>query len=172
MQKSDLSDVAALAEAKRLLLILSAQRRHQNMLFGCSDNGTIEFEADSGWSMGMTALFRYARGESVPVFIVQDFLDELLKIMFCGLATNAMALPPFKRMADKPWAVAWRLCELRQAFEGEIDMDVSQLAHLLGEPASEIALRLSEQGFSTEDAIPEKMLHEIYEALKDGMNNC
>ncbi len=165
MQNSDLSDQSAIAEAKRLLLTISAQRRVQNQWFGIEQCANIEFEENSGWCMGMLALFRYARGDAVPPFIVQDFIDGLLKLMFCGLATNTMALPPFKRMQDKPWAIAWRLAELRLAIEGAIEMDVSQIAHLLGEPVSMIERELSEKGYSSEGAIPEAFLYEIFQAL-------
>lgn len=165
MQNSDLCDQSAIAEAKRLLLTISAQRRVQNQWFGIEECANIEFEENSGWCMGMLALFRYARGEAVPPFIVQDFIDELLKLMFCGLATNTMALPPFKRMQDKPWAIAWRLAELRLAMEGEIEMDVSQIAHLLGESASTIEHQLCEKGFSPEEAVPKAFLDEIFQAL-------
>ncbi len=171
MQNNDLSDTAAKAECKRLLIAVSSQRSLQNRWFSQNSSGTIEFDENSAFVMGMNALFRYARGEAVPPAIVMDFLDDLLKLMFCGLANNTMALPPFKRMSDRPWAIAWRLAELRLAFEGHESMDASQLAHLLGVPQNTISTQLTDAGYEPDQPIPEAFLKDVYDTLKNISQN-
>lgn len=166
MKLNDLTDESAKSEARRILSIIAARRRHESDWTGQNSSEDFTLNEASAFFNGMLALFRHARGESVPSPIVMDFTDDLLKLMFCGLANNTMALPPFKRMEDKPWATAWRFSELRLGFEGEIEMDVSQLSHLLGESPQIIRSQLIEHGFSSSDIVPSIFLKEIYEALK------
>lgn len=171
MYPNFLNDDMAYAECRRLLLILSAQRRVQSQWFGEeSSPADIPFNKDSAFVSGMLALFRYARGEQVPPVIVQDFRDELLKIMFSGLASGAFALPPFRRMADKSWAMAWRLAEIRLAFEGYESTDVSQLAHLLGISQTALAQQLIAHGYDPNADIPVSFLQELYEAYTKADN--
>ncbi len=162
----DLTDVAAKAECRRLLLVISAQRRIHNQWFGEDEPAQINLKEDSAFCFGMISMFRYARGEDVPAFVVQDFIDELLKLMFCGLATDQMALAPFKRMQDRPWAVAWRLAELRLAMEGYGELDVPGLAHLLGEKRQSVEQKLIEKGIDPEGSLPASIFREIYEAIQ------
>ena len=163
---NQLSDDAAKAECKRLLLIVSAQNQILAQWFGQNDPAQYAFNEQSAFCMGMLSMFRYARGEDVPPPLVLDFIDELLKLMFCGLATDQMALPPFKRMMDKPWANAWRLAELRLALEGHQIMDIPTLAHLLGEKQAVLAQRLIQNGFDPTDPIPPCFIQEITNAIE------
>lgn len=165
MPNLDLSDLAAQRECKRLLQIMTAQRRSQNHWLNKEDPKPLIFDENSAFANGMRSLFRYARGEFVPPPIVMDFIDELLKLMFCGLASNTMALPPFERMSDRPWAIAWRFAELRLGIEGHETLDISQLAHLLGVPPATLRQRLEMVGFCDIDVVPEAFLKEMYQAL-------
>lgn len=166
MRLTEFTDMAADAECRRLLMVLGAQRRVQNAWFGCESVGTIEFKADAAFTGGMRALFRYARGEAVPYVIVRDFLDDLLNLMFCGLGSNHLALPPFSRMADKPWALAWRVAELRMAWEGHETMDVPQMAHLLGIRQTELLAQIESQGMSLTDGnVPRGFLQQMLDKL-------
>ena len=158
-----LNDDMAYAECRRILIILSAQRRvHSQWLGEKTPPADILFNEDSAFVSGMLAMFRYARGEQVPPVIVQDFRDDLLKLMFSGLASGAFALPPFKRMADKPWAIAWRMSEIRLAFEGHESTDLSQLAHLLGISRGVLAQQLISHGYDPNMDIPADFLHTLY----------
>lgn len=168
MRLTEFTDVAADAECRRLLMVLSAQRRQQNAWFDIEDSGTLVFHPDAAFGAGMRALFRYARGEAVPYVIVRDFLDELLNLMFCGLASNQLALPPFSRMADKPWALAWRMAELRMAWEGCETMDVPQMAHLMGVRQEVLLTQIEEQGLTVTDGmIPPEFLKLMMEHIKE-----
>lgn len=167
-----LKDDMAYAECRRLLMVLSAQRRILSQWLGeTTAPADIPLNEDSAFVSGMLAMFRYARGEQVPTVIVQDFRDELLKVMFSGLASGAFALPPFQRMADKPWAVAWRLAEIRLAFEGYESTDVSQLAHLLGISRGALTQQLIAHGYDPNTAIPAEFLHELYEEFLKSKNS-
>lgn len=168
MRLTEFTDAAADAESRRLLMVIGAQRRVQNTWFGIENTGTVAFQEDAAFVVGMRALFRYARGVDVPYVMVRDFLDDLLNLMFCGLASNNLALPPFRRMADKPWALAWRAAELRMALEGHEVMDVPQLAHLLGIRPEELSTQILAQGLSVVDGVvPEAFLRQMLELLKD-----
>ncbi len=167
MRLMEFTDVAADAESRRILMVLGAQRRVQNDWFGVEGMGGIEFKEASGFVVGMRALFRYARGEGVPYVIVRDFLDDLLNLMFCGLASNNLALPPFSRMQDKPWALAWRMAELRMAFEGHEVMDIPQLAHLLGIRAGDLRMQIEASvGGSVGDEVPREFLKQMLEGMR------
>ncbi len=170
MRLNELTDASARAEALRIYNIIIARHRQEMSWLGQTPMEKQNLSEDSAFMNGMLALFRHARGEAVPAPIVMDFTADLLKLMFCGLANNTMALPPFKRMEDKPWAIAWRLSELRLGLEGEIEMDVPQLSHLLGESPKVIRERLEERGISSSDAVPPVFLEEIYEAIKQSSN--
>lgn len=159
-----LTDAVALAESRRLILVVGARQREWNRWFHFED-GTTAFDPNSGFVMGMLAMFRYARGEAVPSFFVHDFIDSFLKLMFCGLANNTMALPPMRRMADKPWAHAWRLAELRLAVEGEERMDISQLAHLLGRKEEEVRDEIHKVYPETADEVPHAYLQSVMRIL-------
>ena len=111
-------------------------------------------------------MFRYARGEDVPAFVVRDFIDELLKLMFGGLASPSFALPPFRRMQDKPWAIAWRAAELRLATEGGEDIDIPQLAHLLGVRAGMLADHIRSHFPESGELVPRAFLDEIMDAMR------
>ena len=163
MQCDALSDAAAFEECRRILKIVSAQRRLHAQWFGeDAVPGEIACNEDSAFAQGMLAMFRYARGMAIPAVIVQDFRDELLRMMFCGLASGTLALPPFRRMADKPWAMAWRLAEIRLALEGHETTDLSQLAHLLAMPQNALACELAARGYDPMQPIPAEFLQKVY----------
>lgn len=144
---TDLSDSSAHAEARRLALVIMARREGLDAWLGIPRlEPQPQPSQESGFQAGMLALFRYARGEAVPAFIVRDFLDDLLKLMFCGLASPSMAVPSFERMGDRPWAHAWRLAELRLVCEEKQDVDTASLAHLLAVPAAELIRYLESRG--------------------------
>ena len=168
MHLNELTDEAAIAECRRLLFIISARKRELAQWFGDDDAHTIAFEENSAFAMGMISMFRYARGMDIPPFVVRDFIDELLKLMFGGLASGSFALPPFRRMTDKPWAIAWRVAELRLAAEGGEDIDIPQLAHLLGTKPAELADHIHAHFPDAESLVPREFLDEIIEALKQG----
>lgn len=134
MKLNELSDEAARAECRRLILVLNARRRKENAWFGCDDGPQLSFDENSAFVTGMCALFRYARGNAIPAFVVQNFLDEFLTLMFAGVASGVLALPKFEKMADKPWALAWRAAELRMTLERDENAQIalSDAAHLLG----------------------------------------
>ena len=158
MRNNDLSDVAAQAECRRLLMVIHAQRRVQDAWFGREDTAPLEFDENSAFAMGMTSLFRYARGLNVPAPIVQSFRDELLKLLFCGLASNAIAMPSFRRMGDRPWAHALRLAELRLAIDGEEEIEFAGLSHLLGVSQNELRARLAMPDIAPDDVVPPEAL--------------
>ena len=134
MKLNDLNDEAARAECRRLILVMNARRRRENAWFGCDDRQPLTFDENSAFVTGMCALFRYARGNAIPSFVVKNFLDEFLTLMFAGVASGVLALPKFEKMADKPWALAWRTAELRMALEQDenAQIPISDAAHLLG----------------------------------------
>ena len=166
MQFNPLDDNAALTECRRILFIISARRRVENKWFGQeSEPSDIPLNEDSAFVSGMLAMFRYARGEDVPPAIVQDFRDVLLNLMFTGLASGALALPSFRRMADRSWAIAWRLAEIRLALEGHETTDVSQLAHLLGVTQNVLAQQLIARGYDPNAPIPAAFLQDLYAEL-------
>ena len=137
----ELTDVAAVAEARRLAQVLWARQKQHSQWLGQEEPIHV-FDENCGFVMGMLSMFRYARGEQVPSFLVRDYMDELLNLMFCGLASNVLALPSFNRMQDKPWALAWRRAEIRLIIEAAEPVEVSRLAHLLGLPANDLSHRL------------------------------
>jgi len=149
-----------MAECRRLAQVIWARQRDYAQWLG-HDEPARTFDENCGFVSGMLAMFRYARGESVPPFVVRDFIDELLNLMFCGLASNTLALPPFSRMRDKPWASAWRLAELRLAIEAGETMNISQLAHLLGMPASELKSQICQQFPDAGDDVPAAFIQSI-----------
>ncbi|MBQ1266605.1 MAG: hypothetical protein IIY06_07540 [Proteobacteria bacterium] len=166
----DLSDSSAKAEAKRLSLIIMARRDTLDAWIGIPRVEPQPMPAeDSGFHAGMLALFRYARGEAVPAFIVRDFLDDLLKLMFCGLASPSMAVPSFSRMGDRPWAHAWRLAELRLVREEKRDVDSATLAHLLGISLSELAHYLEARGLPNH-TVPAEALDDICQSVQAELN--
>lgn len=150
---NDFSDIAAIAECRRLAQVIWSRERDYAQWLGQTES-MHEFDENCGFVSGMLAMFRYARGEAVPPFIVRDFINELLNLMFCGLASNMLALPGFNRMQDKPWAIAWRFAELRLALETDETMEISQLAHLLGIPASELKMQIKERFPDVQDIVP------------------
>ena len=111
MKLCELTDLCAQAECRRLLLIVNARRRQEAQWFGHDSVSLFEYDENSAFVCGMVSLFRYARGEAVPPVLVESFLDTFLNMMFCGLASGVLALPSFKKMEDRPWAMAWRLAE-------------------------------------------------------------
>ncbi len=168
MHLNELTDEAAVAECRRLLFVISARKRELAQWFGDEEARTIAFEENSAFAMGMISMFRYARGMDIPPFVVRDFIDELLKLMFGGLASGSFALPPFRRMTDKPWAIAWRVAELRLAADGGEDIDIPQLAHLLGAKPTELAAHIHAHFPDAESLVPREFLAEIIEALRQG----
>lgn len=167
MKLNELTDETAHAECRRLLLVIQADRAVQNAWLGAPPQA-LPFSEDSAFVQGMTAMFRYARGEAVPPILVRDFIDTFLNLMFCGHASNTLALPPFRRMHDKPWAQAWRLAELRLAFETDDPVDVPQLAHLLGISQSELIAQIG----SRCQEVPREFIQTLYETLKAGMHDA
>ena len=158
-----LDDNTAIEECKRLLAIISARRRLDSSWYGEeTPTQEIPFNPNSGFVSGMLAMYRYARGESAPAVVVQDFRNDLLRLMFGGLATGAYALPTFERMAEKSWANAWRLAELRLAIEGHEITVVPQLAHLLGITQNALSKQLTARGFDPDENIPPVFLQTIY----------
>lgn len=141
MKLTDLSDIAADSECRRLLTVVQARRRRDNAWFN-HDEPPIEYDDNSAFVVGMRSLFRYARGESIPAFVVRDYLEQLLDLLFAGIASGALALPSFKKMGDRPWAHAWRRAEIRMALEDDVPMSVSQMAHLLGVPPVDLRDRI------------------------------
>lgn len=137
----ELTDIAAVAEARRLAQVLWARQKQHAQWLGQEEPIHV-FDENCGFVMGMLSMFRYARGEQVPSFLVRDYMDELLNLMFCGLASNVLALPSFSRMQDRPWALAWRRAEIRLIIEDAEPVEVSRLAHLLGISSHELAQRL------------------------------
>lgn len=169
---AELSDKAAVVEAQRILTVIMARRHQVNRWLGIDGFEPIAYDENSGLAMGMLALFRYARGENVPPPLVQSFLDELLTLMFTGLASGAMALPPFNKMQDRPWALAWRIAELRLAIENGMDLDTEQFAHLMG--VSPLAIRegLAERGLTDMHYVPSHVIKEwLWQVLsiEDGL---
>ena len=161
----DISDNSANAEAKRLSLVIMARRDELDAWIGIPRiEPQPQPSPDSGFTAGMLALFRYARGEAVPSFIVRDFLDDLLKLMFCGLASPSMAVPSFSRMGDRPWAHAWRLAELRLIREEKQDVDPPTLAHLLGISPAELMNYLTAKDLPLH-VVPAENLEEICQSL-------
>lgn len=167
MKLNKLTDENAIAECRRLLLVIQADRNVQNDWFGAPPQ-SLPFDENSAFARGMTAMFRYARGEAVPPIIVKDFIDTFLSLMFCGHASNSLALPPFKRMHDKPWAAAWRLAELRLAFETDDPVEIPQLAHLLGISQAELIAQIG----SPCQEVPREFIQTLYETIKAGMNEA
>ncbi|MFA5625479.1 MAG: hypothetical protein WC966_10575 [Bradymonadales bacterium] len=163
----ELSDKAAEIEARRLLTIIIARRHQMNRWLGIDAFEHIVYDENSGLAMGMLALFRYARGENVPAPLVQSFLDELLALMFTGLASGVMALPPFNRMQDRPWALAWRVAELRLAIEQKIHIESKQFAHLLGVSPIVVREGLQQRGISDTSHVPADVLQEWFQSIVD-----
>jgi len=128
-----LDDAAARAEARRLALVAAARWEKEQGWFNiptqrtqAADDGASPFE------MGMLALFRCARGEDVPGFIVRSFIEDLLTMMFAGLGSGVLAIPAWNKMADRPWALAWRLAETRLDLADGQSVKVDDLAVLCG----------------------------------------
>ncbi len=164
---SDLSDTAALAEAKRLSLVIMARRDKLDTWIGVpSSSPAPKPDENSGFTIGMLAMFRYARGEDVPDAIVRVFIDDLLELLFCGLASPSMALPSFRRMEDRPWAHAWRAAELRLIRSAHEDTDTGTLAHLLKIPSNTLAKYLIQNGCEP-DCVPAAKLDEVCEFFKN-----
>jgi hypothetical protein len=166
MHLNELTDESAIDECRRLLFIISARKRELAQWFGDDDAHTIAFEENSAFAMGMISMFRYARGMDIPPFVVRDFIDELLKLMFGGLASGSFALPPFRRMTDKPWAIAWRIAELRLAAEGSETIDIPQLAHLLGTKSAVLADHIHAHFPDAGTNVPQAFLDEMIDAFK------
>ena len=165
----DLSDNSAHAEAKRLSLVIMARRDELDAWIGIPRlEPQPQPSQESCFHAGMLALFRYARGEAVPSFIVRDFLDDLLKLMFCGLASPSMAVPSFERMGDRPWAHAWRMAELRLVREEKQDVDTPTLAHLLGVSSAQIMTYLESHGLPNH-TVPPNHLEEICLSLSPNL---
>lgn len=155
---SELSDKAAEVEARRLLTVIMARRHQMNHWLGIDGFEPIAYDENSGLAMGMLALFRYARGENVPPPLVASFLDELLTLMFSGLASGAMALPAFNKMQDRPWALAWRAAELRLAVEAGNELETEQFAHLLGISPISVREGLVQRGVTDTSHVPTAVL--------------
>ena len=168
MKLCELTDLCAQAECRRLLLIVNARRRQEAQWFGHDSVSLFEYDENSAFVCGMVSLFRYARGEAVPPVLVESFLDTFLNMMFCGLASGVLALPSFKKMEDRPWAMAWRLAEIRLALEGMRPVDTHQLAHLLGVTASELARDMVRYGDGGKGAVSSSYLHALFERLLRG----
>ena len=157
---NDLTDTAAIAECRRLAQVIWARERDYDQWLGQTET-QHEFDENCGFVSGMLAMFRYARGEAVPPFIVRDFINELLNLMFCGLASNMLALPGFNRMQDKPWAIAWRTAELRLALETDEPMEISQLAHLLGMSGTELKKQIQMQFPEADTLVPREYIQSL-----------
>ena len=153
---SKLSDEAALAEAKRIIMVSKARWRQMADSFGIAEplQGPDEFKEDCPFARSLLAIFRYARNVDVPEFIVRSAIDELLTLMFAGLANGVMALPAFDKMADKPWAMAWRIAELRLIYNSPDPTDTATFAHLMGIPAANIKREITERGFNNPNMVP------------------
>ena len=165
----DLTDESARMEARRLVTVVVARRRMLDSWFGVTSPEVVEYCEDSGFAAGMLALFRYARGEAVPGVLVEDFLGDFLTLMFCGVASGAMALPSFRRMGDRPWALAWRAAELRLALASGEDLDVTQFAHLMCVGVSEVQEALALRGVEVAGGmVPHGVLVSLVEALSGG----
>ena len=143
-----LDDAAARAEACRLAATAHARWAKHATWFGFTEPDAQPPLEDSPFAVGMLALFRYARGEAVPPFIVRSVLDDLLELLFGGLASPALGLPPWRRMGDRPWALAWRAAELRLLVESEEPVEASVLAHLLGWNRSRLEAELLAVGLA------------------------
>ena len=156
---TDLSDIAAESECRRLLIVVNARRKRDNAWFNY-DEAPIVYDDDSAFVVGMKSLFRYARGESIPPFVVRDYLSLLLDLLFAGIASGALALPSFRKMGDRPWAHAWRRAEIRMAFETDDPMPVSQMAHLLGISVDDLRTQIatSTDGAFEGDIVPRAFL--------------
>ena len=164
---TDWTDEAAMAECRRLSQVIWSRQREHARWLGQDESPHI-FDENCAFVTGMTAMFRYARGEEVPAFIVKSFIDELLVLMFCGLASNHLALPGFNRMQDKPWATAWRMAELRLMLEGEEEIEKGTLAHLLGISVQALEERIH-RAFPerTDPNIPNDFIRSILMNLRD-----
>ena len=161
MKLNELTDDTALAECRRLLNVIQADRAVQNSWLGAPQE-QLPFDENSAFVRGMTAMFRYARGEAVPPVLVKDFIDTFLTMMFCAHASNSLALPPFRRMQDKPWAAAWRLAELRLAFETDDPVEPQQLAHLLGIQTADLCAQIGAHC----SEVPRNFIQKLYETIK------
>lgn len=162
----DLTDASAYAECRRILLAVNGARAGISHWFN-DEARAMAWDENCAFCSGMLGLFRYARGESVPRAIVRNFLDMFLSLMFCGLASGAMALPPFAKMADKPWAVAWRVAEIRLSMEEMQPMPVANLAHLFGMGANEIENDIASCGMASKNGMaPAPYLRVLYERLR------
>lgn len=140
---TSLDDDAARAEALRLSRVALARWRQHAEWMGFEVPGEhAEQERPHMFESGMLALFRYARGEDVPEMVVEDFLDQLLNLLFAGLASGALALPRFRKMEQRPWALAWRLASARLMISSEQPVDLTELAHILDVGARELVAEL------------------------------
>ena len=170
---SDFSDTAALAESKRLSLVILARRTKLDDWTGLErETITPKPSENSGFTTGMLTLFRYARGEDVPATLVRSFLDDLLELMFCGLASPEMALPSFSKMGDRPWAHAWRAAEIRLVVDEQEPVETPTLAHLLCIPSHTLARYLMQNGMAP-SYVPAEKLKEVTEFFtRPGESRC
>ncbi|MDX9719440.1 MAG: hypothetical protein RBU37_01740 [Myxococcota bacterium] len=142
-------DQAARAEATRLAQVVRQRwLKHADWLGLRAGEADPVDDGPCPFELGMLAMFRYARGDNVPPFIVRSFIDELLELMFAGLASGALALPSWQKMEDRPWAAAWRAAELRLLLESEDAPELQQLAYLLGVKPHTLEERLRAAGVS------------------------
>ena len=142
---SSLDDNAALAECQRLRKVVVARWQQHATWFGLEAVDPAQATEFSGFELGMLALFRYARGEAVPPPLVESFIDELLTLLFAGIASGVLAIPPWHRMEDRPWAHALRLAELRLCLIKGEAVERKTLCALLGLSADELAEFLGER---------------------------
>ena len=165
----DLTDAAALSEGKRLIKIALARRSDLARWFGIDESLPLECDENSAFLMGILALFRYARGQEVPPTLVRSFLDQFLVMMFTGLARGAMALPPFHRMGDRPWAHAWRAAEIRLAVEEDEALEISEFAHLMGMSVSELEDLITANGFANDGSVPKALIEAMLKLAQESV---
>lgn len=162
-----LDDSAARSEAQRLFLVASARWEKEQGWFNVpaqrkqpADDGASPFE------MGMLAMFRCARGEDVPGFIVRNFIDDLLTLMFAGLGSGVLAIPGWQKMADRPWALAWRLAETRLDLADGERVKLEDLALLCGLEVAEVEHTLGELGVAQSQTVSSADAAKILNSLR------
>ncbi len=166
---TSLDDNAARLEGRRVATVALARWRQNADWLGYPHTQSAPVnDGPSPFENGMLALFRYARGEDVPEVIVASFIDELLTLMFAGLASGALALPGFDKMRDRPWAVAWRAAELRLNASAHEPVSWSQLAHLLGADEPTLRATVGTLGYDSKaEAVSHKALVALLRAASD-----
>lgn len=167
MKLNDLSDTVAESESRRLLSVINARRKKDDTWLNHTST-PIAFDENSAFVVGMKTLFRYARGADIPPFVVRDFLDDLLDLLFAGIASGVLALPSFQKMADRPWAHAWQRAEIRLAFETDSPITIPQLAHLLALSPQQLRIDIAQHipNAPNDDLVPRDYLKAKWNELR------